>query len=169
MEYSQAHLSMGFPRREYWSGLTFPPPGDLPNSGMEPASPTRQESHRWATSKAPVKWWHKYKLATWQTGIPKGKKSQESTWNSWLRLGGQHSFPWENAMLIWLRSGNHRVMLIRERRAFLEEESESKIDSVVPNSLRLRDLYSPWNSPGQNTGVGSLSLLQGSFQPKDHT
>ena len=35
----QAPLSMGFPRREYWSGLTFPPPGDLPNSGMEPASP----------------------------------------------------------------------------------------------------------------------------------
>ena len=30
-------------------------------------------------------------------------------------------------------------------------------------TLRLRGLYSPWNSPGQNTGVGSLSLLQGIF------
>ena len=30
-------------------------------------------------------------------------------------------------------------------------------------------LYSPWNSPGQNTGVGSLSLLQGIFQPRDRT
>ena len=29
-------LSMGFPRQEYWSGLLFPPPGDLPNSGIEP-------------------------------------------------------------------------------------------------------------------------------------
>ena len=29
--------------------------------------------------------------------------------------------------------------------------------------------YSPWNSPGQNTGVGSLSLLQGLFQPRDQT
>ena len=28
-------------------------------------------------------------------------------------------------------------------------------------------LYSPWNSPGQNTGVGSLFLLQGSSQPRD--
>ena len=28
----QASLSLGFPRQEYWSGLTFPPPGDLPNS-----------------------------------------------------------------------------------------------------------------------------------------
>ena len=31
----------------------------------------------------------------------------------------------------------------------------------MSNSLRLHGLYSPWNSPGQNTGVGSLSLLQG--------
>ena len=30
-------------------------------------------------------------------------------------------------------------------------------------------LYSPWNSPGQNAGVGSLSLLQGSSQPRDRT
>ena len=35
--------------------------------------------------------------------------------------------------------------------------------SVVPDSLRTHGLYSPWNSPGQNTGVGSLSLLQGIF------
>ena len=31
----QAPLSMGFPRQEYWSGLLFPSPGDLPNPGME--------------------------------------------------------------------------------------------------------------------------------------
>ena len=36
----QALLSLGFPRQEYWSGLTFPPPGDLPNPGIEPVSPT---------------------------------------------------------------------------------------------------------------------------------
>ena len=35
--------------------------------------------------------------------------------------------------------------------------------SVMSNSLRPHGLYSPWNSPGQNTGVGSLSLLQGIF------
>ena len=34
----QAALSMGFSRRECWSGLPCPPPGDLPNPGMEPAS-----------------------------------------------------------------------------------------------------------------------------------
>ena len=34
----QASLSMGFPRQEYWSGLPFPPPGDLPDPGIEPLS-----------------------------------------------------------------------------------------------------------------------------------
>ena len=34
-----APLSMGFSGQEYWSGLPCPPPGDLPNSGTEPASP----------------------------------------------------------------------------------------------------------------------------------
>ena len=34
----QAPLSMGFSRQEYWSGLPFPPPGDLPNPGIESTS-----------------------------------------------------------------------------------------------------------------------------------
>ena len=34
-----APLSMGFPRQEYWSGLPFPSPGDLPDPGIEPSSP----------------------------------------------------------------------------------------------------------------------------------
>ena len=38
----QAPLSMGFPRQEYWSGLPFPSPGDLPNPGIEPAFPALQ-------------------------------------------------------------------------------------------------------------------------------
>ena len=33
----------GFSRQEYWSGLTFPSPGDLPNPGIEPGSPALQE------------------------------------------------------------------------------------------------------------------------------
>ena len=35
----QAPLSMGFSRQEYWSGLPFPPPDDVPDSGIEPTSP----------------------------------------------------------------------------------------------------------------------------------
>ena len=36
----QASLSIGFSRQEYWSGLPLPSPGDLPNPGIEPGSPT---------------------------------------------------------------------------------------------------------------------------------
>ena len=43
----------------------------------------------------------------------------------------------------------------------LQRLSESH--SVMSDSLRVHGLYSPWNSPGQNTAVGSLSLLQETF------
>ena len=36
----KARLSIGFARQEYWSGLSFPSPGDLLNPGIEPKSPT---------------------------------------------------------------------------------------------------------------------------------
>ena len=39
--------------------------------------------------------------------------------------------------------------------------------SIMSHSLRLHGLYSPWNSPGQNTGVGSHSLLQGIFPTQE--
>ena len=35
----QAPLIMGLPRQEYWSGLPFPSPADVPNPGIKPASP----------------------------------------------------------------------------------------------------------------------------------
>ena len=38
----KAPLSVGFPRQEYWHGLPFPSPGDLPDPGMEPGSPASQ-------------------------------------------------------------------------------------------------------------------------------
>ena len=43
------------------------------------------------------------------------------------------------------------------------KEARSESCSVVSDSLRPHGLYSLWNSPGQNTGVGSLSLLQWIF------
>ena len=49
----QAPLSIGFPRQEYWSGLPFPSPGDLPRSGMEPVSPAL--AGRFYTTKPPGK------------------------------------------------------------------------------------------------------------------
>ena len=45
----------------------------------------------------------------------------------------------------------------------VQSKSESESRSVVFNFLQPHRLYSPWNFPGQDTRVGSLSLLQGSF------
>ena len=55
----QAPLSMGFSRQEYWCGLPFPSPGDLPDPGIKPGSPILQEVSctagrfftNWATKK----------------------------------------------------------------------------------------------------------------------
>ena len=46
---------------------------------------------------------------------------------------------------------------------YICEKSESENHSVMSDSLQPHELYSPWNYPGQNTGIGSLSLLQGIF------
>ena len=46
---------------------------------------------------------------------------------------------------------------------WLLSKSESESHSIVSDSLWPHGLYSPWSSPGQNTGVGSLSLLQRIF------
>ena len=49
----------------------------------------------------------------------------------------------------------------------LIKKSESESHSVVSDSLWPHGLYSPWISPGQNTGVGSLFLLQGIFPTQE--
>ena len=51
----------------------------------------------------------------------------------------------------------------KQERTVCTKESESGSCSVVSNSFRPHRLYSPWNSPGQNTRVNSLSILQGIF------
>ena len=43
---------------------------------------------------------------------------------------------------------------------YVKKENESESHSVMSYSLRPNGLYSPWNSPGQNTGVGGRFLLQ---------
>ena len=46
--------------------------------------------------------------------------------------------------------------------------THSKVDcSVMSNSLPPQGLYSPWNSPGQNTGVGAYPFFRGSSQPRN--
>ena len=90
----QAPLSMGFSRQEYWSGWLFPPPpGDLPDPGIEPLSLT-------------------------SPAVAGGVSNTSAT--------------------------------------------KVKVARSSP-TLRPHVIYSPWDSPHQNIGVGSLSLLQGIF------
>ena len=50
----QPSLSMGFFRKEYWSGLPRPPPGDLPDPGIEHASLTSTCIGRWCHVGSPI-------------------------------------------------------------------------------------------------------------------
>ena len=53
------------------------------------------------------------------------------------------------------------VPILTNKDVFEPSYSESESRSVMSDSLRPHGLYSPWNSPGQNTGISSLSILQG--------
>ena len=57
----QAPLSMGFPRQEYWCGLPFPSPGNLPYPGIKPMSP--ELAGRFFTSEPPGKVHYEYIIA----------------------------------------------------------------------------------------------------------
>ena len=67
---------------------------------------------------------------------------------------------------IWTPGQQEMLQQWTDQRWIIEKEgrgksSESESRSLVSDSLWSHGLYSPWNSPGQNTGVGSLSLLRG--------
>ena len=73
-------------------------------------------------------------------------------------MAGPH-LVWRDEIEVRPNRPQHVVNAEFETSEFDESESESL--SVVSSSLRPHVLYSPWNSPGQSTGVGSPSLLQG--------
>ena len=89
---------------------------------------------------------------------------------SWARasLGASHSLPHKqapggtegNREGRWARAGQNVKSKSPENPSTREKKRKWK-SSVVSDSLRPHGLHSPWNSPGQNTGVRSLSLLQG--------
>ena len=89
----QAPLSMGFSRQEYWSGLPFPFPWDLPNLGIEPGSPALQvnslpratrEAHCKDTSTLLLKRGHHPKAAECprrsQSGAPEAPPRTQTRW-----------------------------------------------------------------------------------------
>jgi len=82
---------------------------------------------------------------------------EPGTWQSNTDLG---LFPFSELHCMSLVNKLSFVAFLRKfKRMYKESESRS----VMSDSLPPHGLYSPWNSPGQNTGAGSLSLLQGIF------
>ena len=70
----------------------------------------------------------------------------------------------------WISEIYKHLKIKWKKNFYVVRKSESESHSVVSDSLyRPHGLYSPWNSPGWNTKVGSLSFLQGIFQPRDQT
>ena len=102
-----------------------------------------------------MKKWHAYGLnLTWQHEFTKFdllKRSFTTKWNKFKNLK-TCSFQEHNIF---------KSTPISKLSECLKIKSESR--SVMSDSLLPCGLYSPWNSLGQNTGAGSLSLLQGIF------
>ena len=82
-------------------------------------------------------------------------------WQWWKRRGEQSppATPSPPKWKMWSRLQDTKPLF----HFVTSYESESESSSVVSSSLRPYVLHSPWNSPGQDTGVGRLSLLQGIF------
>ena len=81
----QAPLSMWFFRQQHWSGLPFPTPGDLPNTGIEPTSPAL--AGRFFTT-VPAQCWAKLNYRN------NGDHTWERTW-SYERVGRPSGLVWE--------------------------------------------------------------------------
>ena len=87
----------------------------------------------------------------------------------WNFLGKNSGVRW-NFLLLGAsqpRDGTHVSVSLALAVGYHRSIWESQSSSFVSDSLRPHGLYSPWNSPGQNTGVGSLSLLQGIFPTQE--
>ena len=72
-------------------------------------------------------------------------------------------FPGGSAIKNPLANAAHSGLMPGSGRSPGASENESESFSLVSDSLQSYGVYNPWNSPGQKTGVGSLSLLQGIF------
>ena len=84
----QSPLSLGFSRQAHWNGLPFPPPGDLPDSGIKPVSPAAPALQ---TDSLPLSHQQRPRCA----GQPKENEgSQEAQAHLMLREGPAPGSPW---------------------------------------------------------------------------
>ena len=79
-------------------------------------------------------------------------------WTSLLKKKKSWKDPWNRNWWQWIKR-----LIWDNRNTPVRKGKWSESRSVMSDSLRSLGLHSPWNSPGQNTGVGSRPLLQGIF------
>ena len=172
----QAPPSMGFSRQEYWSGLPFLSPGDLPDPGIEPTSPTLEADA--LTSGPPGKLHSNYLvLNAWLficsvPSFPQSYVSFKSTGTLFclFSLWGSINNAWHIVITQYL------LMNITDYWEGYYEIQDTVIymlcvyvslsvvsDSLWTHGLQLARILSLWNSPSKDTGVGSHSLLCGIF------
>ena len=91
----QAPLSMGFSRQEYWNGLPFPPPGNLPNPGIKPVSLMSPALAGGFLTKSAIRGRSgKYKAIkgiiclTWASLVVQLVKNLPAMWETWVRSLG---------------------------------------------------------------------------------
>ena len=135
-------LSMEFSRQEYWSGLPFPSPGDLPNPGIQPASlESFVLAGRFFTTRA-----------TWEAPHPHKSLLHTNKFSS-----------------IWLLSYRISKFLGLEPLTFVHFSAVCMLSRFCHVRLcNPMDCSPPGSSvhgdsPGKNTGVGCHTLLQGIF------
>ena len=92
---------MGFSRQEYWSGLPFPPPGDLPNPGMEPRFSTLADRFFtiWATREAQPP--RKQKINHKKRIHSAKKKKIWKFWHESLKISFSYKCPWWCEVTPW--------------------------------------------------------------------
>ena len=90
--------------------------------------------------------------------------------NKWLELGSWHGIYLWRTYVIAQREKNvmQYISIAYAKKCIINIHEPEKNPSItkwklLSDSLQPHGLYSPWNSTGQNTGVGSLSILQGTF------
>ena len=136
---------MGFPRQEYWSGLLFPSPGDLPDPGIKPTSPALQQIlYRWGTGEAPH-------LTCCCCCCCVTSVVSDSVWpHPWDSPGKNTGVGWH--------------FLLRMHKSEKWKLSRSAMsDSSQPHGLQPTRLLRPWDFPGKSTGVGCHCLLCSSY------
>ena len=159
----QAPLSVVFSRQESCSGLSFPPPEDLPHPGTEPGSPAWAGGLLtvWATTRGapnyPVYYVYVYVHKRFCFTLELATFLFEVFWYAVLiwHVTRINLILWNEIKYILKDQGNN---------LFLSSAAAAKLPQSCP-TLRLHRgqptrLPRPWDSPGKNTGVGCHFLLQ---------